>query len=712
MGFEDRKQLPGESMTAYIQRIKATYPVEAQASMNASARRVATQRLDPEYQRQKLLKAFSRNVEEMRGKGKIRSIEQLYKARPKSPEIYSLPSVPSSGSSLGGVNLRSYLHEVQTASKKHKSLLKDMAAYQKLYSQAKSSPGNNKKATRAQEARVDLFQKYRPEDIASAATIRYKQKAFDSRYEKYSGAYRQRQSGQKAITSEFERSLVRDVNLSLNQGQNLFSQKVDPTYAERYRSVYNTVRRPTMGSPSYTPKSADSGAQMLRDYNLDIKTYALNRGFADPVEAKKAFDTENKQSYEAQIASNRNRGGLTSFMRKVMKPMDQLVKEAVAPVVKSVSQVASVPKAVARITKAVADPVARSLVKPIGQTASSVITHAMEPVDQLVEEVVGPVLETASDSIAAIPKAVTDIKLKDIYQRMNSFEDLKKMPGRMEDVFEKFQNKITDDVIPHELKDIYQRMNSFEDLKKMPGRMEGVLQKFQEKITDDVIPKEFEEVYRKLNSFDDFKRTVIPREFTRINQLEKSIEQAIPNEFRDVYKKLNSLDDIKDQVGSKLQKVIDIIPGLGMGGLLASRRDVRKAEEAAAAARKAQEEAMMSEWDKKLRDMDDLWQSQSAKLASDMEGMFAAQEASAKRAALKSERAMMSSRISGIRSMRDLKQTKLDTALGLSGASGESGMGTLARASAQITGRRSGKRAKFSGAAIPTLRVGSEYRPM
>jgi hypothetical protein len=536
-----------------------------------------------------------------------------------------------------------------------------LEAYRKAFREATRTPGNKRNKELSDKFRLDLFSKHRSGKVAEAAKILSSQDIFKRSYTRkgWSGDYMPIDAGRYPVVpskfgpDKFTSSILGDINTIEKRGQNLFADAVSQEYSSRYMAKYSKKTGGLMG-PQYEPMSPSAKRNILLDYNRDIKTYALNRGFTNPGEAKKAFDTEFRQSYRAMIARNRSRGGLTSFMRKVMSPVDQLVNKVVAPVVKTVSKtVAAIPTAVADTTSAVAKPVAKGLVKPAGQAASSVIRPIMEPVGDVAHATVGPVAEglgkafsEATQTAASVTGGVAKPVLKEVVGP--SMEAIAK--GVVAPVGERI-TKVA------------------EDLREEFGEN---LQKISSKITEDIIP----------------------------------------NEFSDVWKKINSLDDIKYQIGSKLQKVIDVIPGLGGGGLLASRRDVRKAEEAAAAARKAQEEAMMSEWDRKLKDMDDLWQSQSAKLASDMEGMFAAQEASAKRATLKSERAMMSSRISGIRSMRDLKQTKLDTALGLSGASGESGMGTLARASAQITGRRSGKRAKFSGAAIPTLRVGSEYRPM
>ena len=202
-----------------------------------------------------------------------------------------------------------------------------------------------------------------------------------------------------------------------------------------------------------------------------------------------------------------------------------------------------------------------------------------------------------------------------------------------------------------------------------------------------------------MNSFDDFKRTFIPKELRRINELEKTIKGAIPNELKDIYKKINSLDDIKYQIGSKLQKVIDIIPGLGGQGMLASRRDVRKAEEAAEDARRAQ----MSEWDKQMAGLTDAYTSANAELKSDMQSMMDAQADLWEKQSKETQNRMVAQRVAGMRERRALGDKSMQSALALSNAGGESGrLGGTATTSARITGRRS-RGIRATGAAIPNI---------
>ena len=360
------------------------------------------------------------------------------------------------------------------------------------------------------------------------------------------------------------------------------------------------------------------------------------------------------------------------------------------------------------------------------------------------------------DDLKKLPKRMQE-KFKEVQKKMNSLDDFQRtfIPREFQKVQSKIESSIKK-IIPNELKDVYKKINSLDDLKKLPKRMQEKFKEVQKKMNslDDFqrtfIPREITQmgekltgkltdVYKKINSLEDFKRTFIPKELRRMDELEKVVKGVIPNEikdlykkvnslddlkklpgrvedsfaklkdkitediipgeFEDVWKKVNSLDDIKDQLGSKLQKVIDIIPGLGGVGMLASRRDVRKAEEAAAAARKEQ----MTDWEKQMADMTSAWQESSSKLKSDLEGMMFAQEERMNIQTAESAKQMMKSRVAGIRARRDLSQGRLGESLALSKVGGEAGMlGSMGATGPRITGRKA-RGTRVTAAAIPNI---------
>jgi len=420
--------------------------------------------------------------------------------------------------------------------------------------------------------------------------------------------------------------------------------------------------------------------------------------------------------------------------------------------------------------------------KKVVKRGKKVVKKAVKPAQKLMKKTVPrefrELFPKEVRRINALEKKVKGAipnELKDLYKKVNSFEDFKRtfipkelrrmdelertvkkaIPKEFKEVYRKMEKQVKD-IIPNELKDVYKKINSLDDLKKLPKRMQEKFKEVQKKMNslDDFqrtfIPREFTQmqekltgkltdVYKKINSLEDFKRTFIPKELRRMDELEKVVKGVIPNEikdlykkvnslddlkklpgrvedsfaklkdkitediipgeFEDVWKKVNSLDDIKDQLGSKLQKVIDIIPGLGGVGMLASRRDVRKAEEAAAAARKEQ----MTDWEKQMADMTSAWQESSSKLKSDLEGMMFAQEERMNIQTAESAKQMMKSRVAGIRARRDLSQGRLGESLALSKVGGEAGMlGSMGATGPRITGRKA-RGTRVTAAAIPNI---------
>ena len=420
--------------------------------------------------------------------------------------------------------------------------------------------------------------------------------------------------------------------------------------------------------------------------------------------------------------------------------------------------------------------------KKVVKRGKKVVKKAVKPAQKLMKKTVPrefrELFPKEVRRINALEKKVKGAipnELKDLYKKVNSFEDFKRtfipkelrrmdelertvkkaIPKEFKEVYRKMEKQVKD-IIPNELKDVYKKINSLDDLKKLPKRMQEKFKEVQKKMNslDDFqrtfIPREITQmgekltgkltdVYKKINSLEDFKRTFIPKELRRMDELEKVVKGVIPNEikdlykkvnslddlkklpgrvedsfaklkdkitediipgeFEDVWKKVNSLDDIKDQLGSKLQKVIDIIPGLGGVGMLASRRDVRKAEEAAAAARKEQ----MTDWEKQMADMTSAWQESSSKLKSDLEGMMFAQEERMNIQTAESAKQMMKSRVAGIRARRDLSQGRLGESLALSKVGGEAGMlGSMGATGPRITGRKA-RGTRVTAAAIPNI---------